>query len=72
LQAHVTVYFQEVPPPGSYDVQKSYEHSQIHMERAKPRTDVASRKHGSFMSAASRFAPPRDMVIAESDKDTPG
>ena len=65
-------HFQDVPPPGSYDVQQSYELSQLHRERAKPRTDVASRKHGSFMSAASRFAPPRDVVIAAADLDNPG
>lgn len=62
----------EVPPPGSYDVQKSYDRSQIHIERAKPRTEVASRKHGSFLSAASRFAPPRDVVIPKADVDNPG
>lgn len=62
----------EVPPPGSYDVQKSYQLSQLQSERAKPRTETASRKHGSFMSAASRFAPPRDVVVAKADIDNPG
>lgn len=62
----------EVPPPGAYDVQKSYELSQLHGERAKPRTEVANRKHGSFMSAASRFAPPRDVVVMRSEPDNPG
>lgn len=62
----------DFPPPGAYDVQKSYDRSQIHLERAKPRTDVASHKHGSFMSAASRFAIPRDMVTGKADTDNPG
>ena len=66
---------QEIPPPGSYNVQQSYDKSQIHTEKAKPRTDAANRKHTSFMSAASRFAPPRDNVNkAKStvDPDNPG
>lgn len=66
------VVIKDVPPPGSYDVQKSYDLSQLHPERAKPRTDAASRKHGSFLSAASRFAQPRDVVVANADLDNPG
>ncbi|KAH3873776.1 hypothetical protein DPMN_037014, partial [Dreissena polymorpha] len=62
----------EIPPPGAYDVQRSYQNSQVHVGHAKPRTEVASRKHGSFMSAASRFAPPRDVVLQASDIDNPG
>ncbi|KAL4240507.1 Sperm-tail PG-rich repeat-containing protein 2 [Mactra antiquata] len=62
----------EVPPPGAYDVQKSYDHSQIHTDYAKPRTEPANRKHSSFLSAASRFAPPRDVVVAKADHDNPG
>ena len=69
---NIVLYFQDIPPPGTYDVQKSYDHSQVHIERAKPRTEVASRKHGSFLSAASRFAPPRDVVGSKADLDNPG
>ena len=64
--------FQEVPPPGAYDVQVAYEKSQVHRDIAKPRTEVANRKHGSFLSAASRFAPPRDVVVDVADLDNPG
>ena len=74
-EIHITFdpcFLQEAPPPGSYDVQQSYELSQLHREKAKPRTEAASRKHGSFLSAASRFAPPRDVVISKADLDNPG
>ena len=46
---------QDAPPPGSYDVIKSYDRSQVKPPVAKPRTEAAHRKHGSFMSAASRY-----------------
>ncbi|XP_041363261.1 sperm-tail PG-rich repeat-containing protein 2-like [Gigantopelta aegis] len=64
----------EIPPPGAYDVSQSYEDSQIKSKCrfAKPRTDAAKRKQGSFLSAASRFAPPRDMLIEQPDAETPG
>jgi hypothetical protein len=61
-----------MPPPGSYEVAKSYQLSQLGTEKTKPRTDEAKRKHGSFMSAASRFAPPRDMVNSNTEADFPG
>ncbi|XP_048761282.2 sperm-tail PG-rich repeat-containing protein 2-like [Ostrea edulis] len=62
----------EMPPPGSYEVAKSYQLSQLNTEKTKPRTDEAKRKHGSFLSAASRFAPPRDMVSSNTEADFPG
>lgn len=61
-----------MPPPGSYEVAKSYQLSQLNTEKTKPRTDEAKRKHGSFLSAASRFAPPRDMVSSNTEADFPG
>lgn len=63
----------EIPPPGSYDVDKSYHRSQIRRPGAKPRTDSANRKHNSFLSAASRFAPARDTTkMARVEPDNPG
>lgn len=63
----------ELPPPGSYEVSQAYENSQIKRgERTKPRTDEASRKQGSFLTAASRFAPSRDIVVAKPDLENPG
>lgn len=62
-----------MPPPGSYEVSQAYENSQIKRgERTKPRTDEASRKQGSFLTAASRFAPSRDIVVAKPDLENPG
>lgn len=66
------MYLQELPPPGSYDVSQSYQKSQIRSDRAKPRTDDASRKAGSFLTSASRFAPARDTVVARPDLENPG
>ncbi|XP_053453209.1 sperm-tail PG-rich repeat-containing protein 2 [Nycticebus coucang] len=43
-----------VPPPGRYDVQKSYEMSQVKHKYMPPRSLVARRKHTSFLSAAPR------------------
>ncbi|ESO83457.1 hypothetical protein LOTGIDRAFT_169322 [Lottia gigantea] len=64
--------YQEIPPPGSYEVHKSYVSSQIRPHRAQPRNETAKKKHGSFMSAASRFAPNRNMVAEQPDLDVPG
>lgn len=67
------IKLQEMPPPGSYEVAMSYQNSQLQgTERTKPRTDEAKRKHGSFLSAASRFAPPRDVINHNNDPDLPG
>ncbi|XP_061438931.1 sperm-tail PG-rich repeat-containing protein 2 [Rhineura floridana] len=44
----------EAPPPGSYDVQKSFEKSQCKSEHMPPRTAVAKRKHTSFLSGTFR------------------
>lgn len=51
---------------------KSYERSQMKHEKSLPRSEAAKRKHGSFLSAASRFAPPRDVVYNKTDPDVPG
>ncbi|XP_063102742.1 sperm-tail PG-rich repeat-containing protein 2 [Cavia porcellus] len=42
------------PAPGSYDVQKSYERSQVQHKYMPPRSPMAERKHCSFLSAAPR------------------
>ncbi|ELW63377.1 hypothetical protein TREES_T100009131 [Tupaia chinensis] len=44
-----------IPAPGSYDVQKSYEMSQVKHKYMPPRSSVAKRKHASFLSAAPRY-----------------
>ncbi|KAM6177397.1 LOW QUALITY PROTEIN: sperm-tail PG-rich repeat-containing protein 2 [Erethizon dorsatum] len=45
---------QVIPAPGSYDVQKSYEMSQVKHKYTPPRSLEAERKHTSFLSAAPR------------------
>ncbi|XP_062963534.1 sperm-tail PG-rich repeat-containing protein 2 [Cynocephalus volans] len=43
-----------IPAPGSYDVQKSYEMSQVKHKYMPPRSLMAKRKHASFLSATPR------------------
>uniref|UniRef100_A0A8I3WZR1 Sperm tail PG-rich repeat containing 2 n=1 Tax=Callithrix jacchus TaxID=9483 RepID=A0A8I3WZR1_CALJA len=43
-----------IPAPGSYDVHKSYEMSQVKHKYMPPRSLVARRKHASFLSATPR------------------
>ncbi|XP_040607647.1 sperm-tail PG-rich repeat-containing protein 2 isoform X2 [Mesocricetus auratus] len=43
-----------IPAPGSYDVQKSYDMSQVKHNYMPPRSSVAKKKHSSFLSAAPR------------------
>lgn len=62
----------DAPPPGSYDVIKSYERSQVKPVKAKPRSEAAHRKHNSFMTASSRFAPARDVPVTRPDMENPG
>jgi hypothetical protein len=64
--------FQDLPPPGSYEVVKSYDKTQNKKIAGKPRSDDAARKQGAFLSSASRFAPPRDVKIEEADPSNPG
>ncbi|KAM5255883.1 sperm-tail PG-rich repeat-containing protein 2 [Ctenodactylus gundi] len=47
--------YQGVPAPGSYDVQKSYEMSQVKHKYMPPRSLVAKRKHASFLSGTPRY-----------------
>ncbi|XP_067413496.1 sperm-tail PG-rich repeat-containing protein 2 [Emydura macquarii macquarii] len=56
----------EVPPPGSYEVQKSFEKSHSKSHYMPPRTILAKRKHASFLSATSR------KFLSNTDKDVPG
>ncbi|ERE92189.1 sperm-tail PG-rich repeat-containing protein 2 [Cricetulus griseus] len=49
----------EVPPqmfpaPGSYEVQKSYDMSQVKHNYMPPRSSVAKKKHSSFLSTSPR------------------
>ncbi|XP_054846460.1 sperm-tail PG-rich repeat-containing protein 2 [Eublepharis macularius] len=52
----------EAPPPGSYDVQKSFAKSQGKREYMPPRTTVAKRKHASFLSGTSRQGLPKTVI----------
>lgn len=63
---------QDVPPPTAYDVDKSFQMTQVKKELRPPRNDAAKRRHESFMSSTARFVPPRDVVLAESDPSIPG
>lgn len=64
---------EEKPGPDTYEVIKSFERSQMNAERAKPRTQSAMRKQTAFLSAASRFAPMRDMINEQKDdSENPG
>ena len=64
--------FQDIPPPGSYEVQKAFSKTQGKIVPGPPRTNDGKRKQGAFQSSASRFAPPRDVVIEETDPSMPG
>ncbi|XP_019517185.1 PREDICTED: sperm-tail PG-rich repeat-containing protein 2, partial [Hipposideros armiger] len=44
----------DIPAPGSYDVQKSYEMSQVQHKYMPPRSFVAKIKHASFLSTTPR------------------
>ncbi|XP_072796329.1 sperm-tail PG-rich repeat-containing protein 2 isoform X4 [Vicugna pacos] len=43
-----------IPAPGTYDVQKSYEMSQVQHKYMPPRSSVAKIKHASFLSTTPR------------------
>ncbi|XP_016807385.1 sperm-tail PG-rich repeat-containing protein 2 isoform X6 [Pan troglodytes] len=43
-----------IPAPGSYDVHRSYEMSQVKHKYMPPRSLMAKRKHASFLSATPR------------------
>ncbi|XP_076789421.1 sperm-tail PG-rich repeat-containing protein 2 [Arvicanthis niloticus] len=43
-----------LPAPGRYDVQKSYEMTQVKHKYMPPRSSVANKRHSSFLSAAPR------------------
>ncbi|XP_077156950.1 sperm-tail PG-rich repeat-containing protein 2 [Paroedura picta] len=49
----------EAPPPGSYDVQKSFAKTQGKREYMPPRTVMAKRKHASFLSGTPRHGLPK-------------
>lgn len=65
-------FLQAVPPPGSYDVDLSYRHTQLKQTPAPPRNDAAAKRKEAFASSSSRFAPPRDIVIKKADSVNPG
>ncbi|XP_077739069.1 sperm-tail PG-rich repeat-containing protein 2 isoform X7 [Canis aureus] len=46
--------YQDNPAPGSYNVQKSYEMSQVQHKYMAPRSFVAKLKHASFLSTTPR------------------
>ncbi|XP_077999351.1 sperm-tail PG-rich repeat-containing protein 2-like [Glandiceps talaboti] len=62
----------DIPPPGSYEVSKSHDRTQGKIGHAGPRTDDGKKKAGAFLSSASRFVPPGDIIIEEADPSNPG
>ncbi|XP_063166805.1 sperm-tail PG-rich repeat-containing protein 2 [Candoia aspera] len=64
----IPVTHSEAPPPGSYDVHKSFEKSQCRNEYMPPRTVVAKRRHASFLSGTIR----ENALKAEGDIPGPG
>ena len=63
---------QDIPPPGSYDISTSFHRSQLKRDPAGARTDSGKLRRGAFLTSQSRFAPPRDVHIVESDPYNPG
>ena len=63
---------QDNPAPGSYDVAKSFQHTQNKIEPRPPRTENARRRHDAFLSSSDRFAPPRDVTPDRADETLPG
>ncbi|ELU09596.1 hypothetical protein CAPTEDRAFT_229364 [Capitella teleta] len=62
----------DLPPPGSYNVARAFAKTQTKIEPKPPQTAAAKSKQGAFKSSSSRFAPPRDVIIAETDPSNPG
>jgi hypothetical protein len=62
----------ENPPPGAYDVVKAFHSAHDKVEPRPPRTDAAKRRHEAFLTSTTRFAPPRDIILAEADPANPG
>ncbi|KAM3831705.1 sperm-tail PG-rich repeat-containing protein 2 [Vipera latastei] len=60
--------YQAVPPPGSYEVHKSFEKSQGKSEYMPPRTAVARRRHAAFLSGTFR----ENALKTEDDIPGPG
>ncbi|XP_074648562.1 sperm-tail PG-rich repeat-containing protein 2-like [Tubulanus polymorphus] len=67
-----TGVIKDAPPPGSYEVGKSFDSTQKQLQPAKPRSDEGARKQGAFLSSASRFVPPHDIILEEADPMIPG
>jgi hypothetical protein len=55
-----------IPPPGMYDVSDSYDKTQTKMEI------LPSTANSAFLSSNTRFAPPRDIALNETDSLNPG
>ncbi|XP_048364765.1 sperm-tail PG-rich repeat-containing protein 2 [Sphaerodactylus townsendi] len=58
----IPVISTEAPPPGSYEVQKSFAKSQGKREYMTPRTAAAKRKHASFLSGTPRLDLPKGKI----------
>lgn len=63
---------QDTPAPGAYEADLSYDRTQGKINPGCPRTEEARRRMGAFKQSTCRFAPPRDIVIAEPDPFNPG
>ncbi|XP_076823381.1 sperm-tail PG-rich repeat-containing protein 2-like [Clavelina lepadiformis] len=72
LTAPVAQTLQDNPPPGSYEVADSFKRSQQKRGTQAPRTKEAMKRNRAFLTASDRFAPPRDVVRSDPEKDNPG
>lgn len=64
--------YRDNPPPGSYEVTRSFDQSQGKKTPAVPRSHTAKRNQGSFLSSSTRFAQPRDVILENPDIKNPG
>ena len=66
IHVYIHLFSQSIPPPGSYEISKSHAKSQGRVESKRPTPNSA------FLSSNSRFAPPRDISLNETDVLNPG
>ena len=61
------LYFQDAPPPGSYDVVSAYTKTQLKREPGAPRSDSGKRRRGAFLTSQTR-----NMHFGPHDSNIPG
>eukprot|EP00794_Sanderia_malayensis_P012955 gene12955-14285_t len=63
----------ENPPPGSYEVTKSFDKTQGRVLYPTNNPEFGSaRKNGAFLSSTKRFSKPRDIIINQTNRHNPG